>query len=550
MKLVYIFSRHPWIFPLLIFLFLVIVGATMHPLWGDEAETALFGRSILHHGVPYGWDGTNLMGLNDAVVLNKQLINHSSPWGQYYLVAASFALFGESSFTARLPFILLAIFSFPILYALFSRLTDGKKALWTLYVLSVSIPFTLFAYQARYYSMLLFGGALFLLSCLSLQDDKVKWKLLCLVSIIFLLYSNYLVASAFITASIFTFVLHFFLIKKSWHFVGKFLIWAFILLVIGVGTFLPWYVLLKPLDTRGVLNIGNLISLDFFPTFLQGISYYSENNAFPVLFLIPLVVVGIQALRNKQQRGVLLVGFVLPIIFIFLMTVATFISGDTIVFVRSRYTMMIFPYAVFISVYILSILAKWNKYIGIVCLTVYVTTTLFALSLRSFPLGFFNEVTISYPLPDKEVADYLTNNAKQGDTAFVNMDRDHEPLEFLLQKKIKFIKRVTTNNVRIFPEARGVVPKYIYSYRKEPDWVIFYSKRGYDGTFLTADYRPLPPGIDLTNDYTQIVLPVFFSDMSRPEIYLHSFEEVIPSDNDQIFIYHKKSFGDTQDTSS
>ncbi|KKU75713.1 MAG: hypothetical protein UY01_C0006G0042 [Candidatus Nomurabacteria bacterium GW2011_GWB1_47_6] len=82
--------------PQKIFSLLLFLGATMHPLWGDEAETALFARNILRYGVPKGWDGVNIMGINNAAVLDKHLLNHSSPWGQYYLVAASFALFGES----------------------------------------------------------------------------------------------------------------------------------------------------------------------------------------------------------------------------------------------------------------------------------------------------------------------------------------------------------------------------------------------------------------------------------------------------------------------
>ena len=79
-----------WIFPCVLFAILLIIGARAHPLWGDEAETALFARNILSYGVPRGWDGTNIMGINNAVVLNADLINHTSPWTQYYMTAASF----------------------------------------------------------------------------------------------------------------------------------------------------------------------------------------------------------------------------------------------------------------------------------------------------------------------------------------------------------------------------------------------------------------------------------------------------------------------------
>ena len=110
-----LFRKIPWIGPTVLFAVLVILAANMHPLWGDEAETALFARNILRYGIPLGWDGTNIMGINNGVVLDSNLINHTSPWAQYYLVALSFKLFGESSITARLPFILSAILSIPVL---------------------------------------------------------------------------------------------------------------------------------------------------------------------------------------------------------------------------------------------------------------------------------------------------------------------------------------------------------------------------------------------------------------------------------------------------
>jgi hypothetical protein len=161
--------------------------------------------------------------------------------------------------------------------------------------------------------------------------------------------------------------------------------------------------------------------------------------------------------------------------------------------------------------------------------------------LRSpFLLLLLGEIISPYATPDKAVSDYLSKNANEGDTAYVSHDRDHEPLIFHLGKKIKFVNRVSLINSRIFPENRGLIPRYIYDFRDKPNWIILYSKRGFDDTFLTFDYSKLSPEWNLTRDYEEVALPVFFSDMSRPEMDLRSFSEIKPEYNDQVFIYKKK----------
>ena len=137
-----------WIVPTIIFAILVIAGARAHPLWSDEAETPLFGRSILRFGVPYGWDGVNLISY--GITLNGDLVNFNQPWLQYYLAAISLLVLPQSSFAVRLPFILISVSTIPLLYLLTLRLTKDKTAAFlTILLTSLSVPLILFAYQAR-----------------------------------------------------------------------------------------------------------------------------------------------------------------------------------------------------------------------------------------------------------------------------------------------------------------------------------------------------------------------------------------------------------------
>jgi hypothetical protein len=81
-------------------------------------------------------------------------------------------------------------------------------------------------------------------------------------------------------------------------------------------------------------------------------------------------------------------------------------------------------------------------------------------------------------------------------------------------------------------------------YLDEPTWVILFGKyriQENDQSFATLGLRdPEALPIDLQADYTETVLPVYFSDLSRPELSMHSFTEIKPKYDEQIFIYHKK----------
>lgn len=518
-----------WIIPTVLFSIFVAVGAMAHPLWGDEAETALFARNILKYGVPKGWDGVNIMGINNAVVLNKHLINHTSPWAQYYLVASSFALFGESSFTARLPSIILSILTLPLVFALALRISGHRSvAILAVWILALSVPFILFAYQARYYSLQTISAVLFALSCFGITRPGIRYKLLFFFAGVVLFYANYVAFFAFWLASLIVFGVAF-----GGRFIKTFAIVSLGLLAVT----LPWYLWLRPATGRGSFVLYSLSdSLYGMFVYLRAAFYpYNDNNAFPILFLPILLFIG-------RKRRWLLFPFALAAVHLIIKAILTLSTHVDTTFVHARYTMLTFPFFVIATAIVIDAVRRWRPWVGYAVLALYVSTNIFSLNtFRTYPIAFFGEVTDPYPTPDREVADYLQKHAKDGDTAWVNLDRDHEPLIFHLKDKIRFVNRVSLINTRIFPQNRHIIPRYIYDFRDNPDWVIMFSKRIPDPLdFLTFDGRPMPGHINLARDYEEIVLPVFFADMSRPELELRSFTKIDPAPADRIFIYKKK----------
>lgn len=531
-----------------VFAILVVLGANMHPLWGDEVETGLFARNILRYGLPKGWDGINIMGINDAIVLNSDLINHTSPWAQYYLVAASFKVFGESAFSARLPFILFAILSIPLYcHVTMMVVKSHRVALLATTILATSVPFVLFAYQARYYSLVSFAGILFVLACHLLT--KKSWaKILFIVSSVLLFYGNYAVFVAFFLATIVSVILTLW-VKGDKRDKGI-EIWLFlrtttVLSIVTAILTAPWFIILKPLSGRGSLSpppLGESISL-LRQIIVDAFYPFNQNNAFPYALAALFICFLIHKIRKKEEVRAWIFALSLPLSYLLVMIGFTAVAEVDTAFVQIRYTMIVFPYFVLCSVLALEEVIKRNKLVGIGLISLFVTTNIFTIyPFRSFLWEYLGEIRNPYKTPDQLVADYLSHHAKDGDTAFVSLDRAHEPLIFDLKDKIRFVNRVTPRNPRIFPKNRSTLPRYISDFLENPDWVILYSKRGNDGTLLTFDYRPLSPRINLVRDYEEFALPVFFVDMSRPEIEFRSFKEIIPDANDRVFIYRKRKF--------
>src|SRR5713226_7863395 len=123
-------------------------------LWADEGDTAVLASSIVKFGIPKAWDGVTFTDSDLGARENQQLVMVSTPWVQYYVAAASFLLFGENTFAARLPFALAGWFTVLLGYRLIRRLTgDWKAAFCGALLVLGSVQFLLYARAARYYAL-------------------------------------------------------------------------------------------------------------------------------------------------------------------------------------------------------------------------------------------------------------------------------------------------------------------------------------------------------------------------------------------------------------
>lgn len=142
-------------------------------LWSDEADTAVFARTILHEGVPLAWDGRAFTESDRGTRLTDDLLMVGTPWVPYYVTAASFAVLGESAFAARLPFALAGIATVLLLHRLVLRATgNGRAAFAAGALLLCSVQFLLFGRQSRHYALNLAFGLAAVLSFLRLRERR------------------------------------------------------------------------------------------------------------------------------------------------------------------------------------------------------------------------------------------------------------------------------------------------------------------------------------------------------------------------------------------
>ena len=171
---------------------LLLSGLGNGCLWQDEAETAVLARNTLRFGYPRAFDGQSWVevdwlgyGPGEAWVY--------SPWLPFYLLAGVFALAGESTAIARLPFALFGLASVYLTWRL-ARLLTGDRRVQRLSValLICSVPFLLHMRQCRYYAM---GTALLMATCCAylrwLNDPSLKRAVVLGLVLVLLFHTNF-----------------------------------------------------------------------------------------------------------------------------------------------------------------------------------------------------------------------------------------------------------------------------------------------------------------------------------------------------------------------
>lgn len=171
-------------------------------LWEDEAQTALLARTALRHGIPIGYDGANSLSQEEGRDIDANGVFRYHPWAQFYIAAASFALFGESTIAARLPFAVFGVATVALAYFVARRIwrSDAAAACAAL-LLAFSVPFLLLVRQCRYYSPLAFFLLLAVFAYLQMLQGRKRHVFLFVLATVATMHTFHVYALAFLAAA-------------------------------------------------------------------------------------------------------------------------------------------------------------------------------------------------------------------------------------------------------------------------------------------------------------------------------------------------------------
>jgi 4-amino-4-deoxy-L-arabinose transferase-like glycosyltransferase len=267
---------------------LIFAGLSQRYLWDDEAETALLAERVLQFGVPLAWDGSSLVSQECGQDYDQNYVWRQTPWLPIYVAAASFKLFGVSTFAARLPFALLGLLSVPSMYLLARRVfNDWTTAHLAAASLLFSVPFLLHVRQCRYYSLAIFASICILYFFFSLRERPRLAAAGLALSLTMLLHTSQLLFFGAVAGLVLGFLVA--------RFDRAALPWLAAGLAAASALNFPW---LLGSDLGG--KSGNLLSLNSAATYLTSLIWYVtriESYAFSVVLLGAALVVVVAALR-------------------------------------------------------------------------------------------------------------------------------------------------------------------------------------------------------------------------------------------------------------
>ncbi len=165
--------------------------------WADEAETALLAKNMLKFGVPKVDDGAVHISLHGDNIDARNGIWTWSPWLPDYVTAASFAVFGTTTWAGRAPFALIGWLAVILLGVVAWKVYRSHRiALASMLLLGTSEVFLLHIRQCRYYSATVLAEIVLVYGMFELLAQKKRGSWLILAGLLVQFYCNYTSAAA------------------------------------------------------------------------------------------------------------------------------------------------------------------------------------------------------------------------------------------------------------------------------------------------------------------------------------------------------------------
>ncbi|MBU0468864.1 MAG: hypothetical protein KKD07_08910 [Candidatus Omnitrophica bacterium] len=516
--------------------FFIFFNLGHYGLWDDEADTALFANSVWRNGDSFAMLDQNLIAHTNGKEL-KGLYNRYIPPLGFYIAAPFVGLNLGSAFSARLPFALLGFLTVALLLFWLWK-SNASISIWLLFTTGLlgNVSLMLYFRQCRYYSPAILTTTLIAFLYYFRNDRKRTYFALSLI-LILLLASNYLNFLAVIACL--------------------------------VVDYFIWGRKKKPVKISQSLII-------FLPQLIIGgflVSLYSLSSKSSVLdypfrfWLQDRAEMLFWSLRdmNNCEMGVGLLIIAAPLIFIFnkdtrlircptailifILTVVLFSPMPLYGYTRSniRYLAPLIPLCIFTTALVIEKLS-FNKYsiATILAVLAYGTNILHFgplinnheqtwwgenvphKSVRSTVLDFTKELISPNKSAYRETSNWINQNINNQESIWVTPSYATYPLMFHAPKA-QYAWQLNERS-----EQFANLPDIHFFGKIAPDYVIAF------GPYMEIAREQLNILKTRGIHYLQIKeLDIYWYDLIRPELFLHSFENIKYHSNGQntIFIF-------------
>ncbi|CAM2059927.1 PMT_2 domain-containing protein [Desulfovibrionales bacterium] len=490
--------------------FLLFFQVGVRPFWQDEAETACLSRNVLKYSLPLAFDGVNLVSQEEQREFSTNFIWSWSPWVQIYVASAGFLMGGENTTAGRSPFVFVGLLCVYFVYRLirvhFNSLAWARLSAM---LLSVHVPFLLFARQLRYFTLGMCLALLAVNACL-VRPQTIRTRLVSAVAFALMFHSNYLLFMSFLPSLLITELLLSRRLPK-WN---KLILPFFVVLAI----------ILPGIAFYGIGKQGGMLDFTTIPSNIE--SYFSGL----FYFMIPLPI-GVWLLF--RWRSFFVGRFSIPhdsgerfTLYLVCIIILNIFAMAIVPQCFHRYIVHLYPFCAIILGWVvlkiwsfhrisglllgaLLLLTNWMHVVPMQLLgiaSVPPQTDFTMLNYPNIPLKlFFIETVKGYPDVNQNLIEFFNNNAKPGETVLITYG--DLPLQFYTRCKV-------------IGGLQDLVPKA----GEFPDWVVKRntSRTNRDNVLVSSDEFVLNE-LDLSR-YEVIELP-HADEMfgAREDPYYHRF---------------------------
>lgn len=508
-----------------------------YALWDDEADTALFAQSLWRTGDTFAMLDHNLIAHTDGKEL-KDLRNRYLPPLQFYIAAPFTGLAPGSALAARLPFAVCGFLS--IVFVLF-WLWRGREpvAMWLLMSGGIlgNVSFMLYSRQCRYFAPAI------LLTVISAflyvnRDGRKRTAAALAVSLFLLFASNYMSYAAALACMLADYLVWGRKIRPFSY--GQIIIFAGLQVLLG-GLLTRVY---NPLGMSVWENTSGNWLIGKATLFLWNLRELNscELGVGVLIFMAPFLyrVTG----DRRLLRGTMA-------IIIYVLTVSLCspqpVSLLSVAFIR--YLAPLIPLCIFVAVLSIQTLTLRFKWLVVpLALMVFGTNILHGGPLsgvdkkthfsaviakgrfRSTILDYVRELIAPPPSAYRAVSDWINQNIREKESVVVLPTYSTYPLMFHAPKAIYVWQlKEKSGQFSELPDIhfRGKIP---------PEYVIAF------GPFIDQARQAFTELEARGVHYRQLRrIDRYWYDLTRPELFWHSFREVkeFSRDNEAIYIFKK-----------